>query len=273
MKTEAKSRTYLMENAEEIQRLEMKTKASSLLRQACWAGLKPGMRVADIGCGPGKTTSLFKEVVGNSGEVVGVDFSRERIEYAQKTYGGNGVSFICRDIFAKLEDFGKFDFVWSRFFLEYHKARCAEVIRIFDKLLKPGGTMCLVDLDSNCLNHYGLSEKLDQTIKNIMKHLEVHHDFDPFVGKKIYSHIYDLGYVDIDVMVEPHHLIFGVLDEVDAFNWYKKALVAGKQCGYGFEEYAGGFEEFLREYETFFRNPRRFTYTPLIACRGVKPSV
>jgi ubiquinone/menaquinone biosynthesis C-methylase UbiE len=273
MKTEAKINTYLMENAEEIERLELKTKASSLLRQACWAGLKPGMRVADIGCGPGKTTSLFKQVVENCGEVVGVDFSSDRIEHAQNTYGGKGVRFICRDVFDNLENLGKFDFVWSRFFLEYHKSKCFDVIKIFDKILKPGGIMCLVDLDYNCLNHYGLSEKLDQTIKNIMKHLEVKHDFDPFVGRKIYSHIYDLGYTDIDVMIEPHHLIFGDLGEVDAFNWYKKALVAGKQCGYDFQEYAGGFEEFLREYETFFRNPRRFTYTPLVACRGGKPSV
>jgi SAM-dependent methyltransferase len=262
---------YLMENAEEIARLELKTKPSPLLRQALWAGLKPGMRVADIGCGPGKTTSLLKEIVGDEGVAVGIDYSKERIEYAKNTYGKKGLNFLCRDVFDGLRNMGPFDFIWSRFFLEYHKTRCFEVIEGLDKLLVPGGIICLVDLDYNCLSHYGLSSKLEGTITGIMKYLEENHDFDPFVGRKLYSYVYDLGYKNIDVMMESHHLIFGELDEVDSFNWYKKAIIAGKKSGYDFKEYSGGFEEFMEEYNEFFNNPRRFTYTPLVACKGVKP--
>src|SRR5262245_28002882 len=38
------------------------------------AGIKPGMRVADLGCGVGMVTTLLARLVGPAGEVVGVDF-------------------------------------------------------------------------------------------------------------------------------------------------------------------------------------------------------
>src|SRR4051812_47671803 len=47
------------------------------------AGIEPGMRVADLGCGVGMVTQLLADLVGPTGEVVGVDFSAEQIGQAQ----------------------------------------------------------------------------------------------------------------------------------------------------------------------------------------------
>jgi hypothetical protein len=47
--------------------------------------------------------------------------------------------------------------------------------------------------------------------------------------------------------------------------------VAVQNSGYEFPGYAGEYQEFREEFKQFFENPRRFTYTPLIACRGIKP--
>ena len=55
---------YIMESHREIDRLEQKTGFDSVRDQALWAGLVPGMRVADIGCGSGRTTSFLKELTG-----------------------------------------------------------------------------------------------------------------------------------------------------------------------------------------------------------------
>ncbi|HEU5154078.1 MAG TPA: methyltransferase domain-containing protein, partial [Gemmatimonadales bacterium] len=46
------------------------------------AGLKPGMRVADIGCGVGQVTVDLAELVGGKGQVVGVDVSRAQLAQA-----------------------------------------------------------------------------------------------------------------------------------------------------------------------------------------------
>lgn len=37
------------------------------------AGVVPGMRVLDVGCGPGAVTALLLERVGPGGRVVGID--------------------------------------------------------------------------------------------------------------------------------------------------------------------------------------------------------
>ena len=52
----------------------------------------------------------------------------------------------------------------------------------------------------------------------------------------------------------------------------KKIEIAPKKINYKFSEYERKYEEFLDESAKSFRNPRRFTYTPIILCRGRKPS-
>lgn len=125
----------------------------------------------------------------------------------------------------------------------------------------------------NCLSHFGISPRLERTIFAAMKYLEKNANFDPYAGRKLYSFLYDLGYQDINIDVTAHHLIFGQLKDVDAFNWIKKFEVISKKVNFNYEEYEGGYEEFLEEFNRFFVNPRRFTYTPVICCRGRKPVV
>jgi SAM-dependent methyltransferase len=262
---------YLMESDDEIFRLELKTDSNNVAKQALWAGLKPGMRVADIGCGAGKTTAILNRLIQTSGSVVGIDGSTQRIKHAEDQYGGTGIEFACKDILQPLDDLGMFDFIWVRFFLEYHRTECVEIVKNLTNILKPGGILCLVDLDYNCLSHYGLSQRLENTLLSAMKVLQEKANFDPYMGRKLYSFLYDLGYQEIKVDVGAHHLIYGELHDTDAFNWLKKVEVVSGKINYSFEEYAGGYPEFLDEFRTFFADHRRFTYSPIISCRGIKP--
>ena len=262
---------YLMESNEEAIRLNMKTESSTLNKQALWAGIKPGTRVADVGCGIGKTTFYLHQLVQPQGSVVGIDASQKRIEHAQEHYGNDGTEFVCKDFLEPLDSLGMFDFIWVRFVLEYHLSNSFQIVRNVSRILKPGGILCLIDLDHNCLNHFGQSEKLERTFRAVMRFMEEKADFDPYVGRKLYSFLYDLGYKDIDVNIDSHHLIFGELTSTDAFNWALKGEAAARNAGYAFDEYEGGFEEFFQEFKLFFADPRRFTYTPIISCRGCKP--
>ena len=264
-------RSYIMESDEEALRLDVKTSSDSLKKQALWAGIKPGMRVADMGCGIGKTTFYLHQLVQPDGTAIGIDASDKRIRHAQEHYQAEGIKFIRKDFLEPLDDLGMFDFIWVRFVLEYHLSNSFQIVRNISRILKPGGILCLIDLDHNCLNHFGQSEKLERTFRTVMKIMEEKADFDPYVGRKLYSFLYDLGYKDIDVNVDSHHLIFGKLTSTDAFNWAMKAEAAARNAGYAFDEYAGGFDEFFREFKIFFDDPRRFTYTPIISCRGCKP--
>jgi len=262
--------SYLMEDENEALRLDMKTGQEAVARQAIWAGLKPGMRVADIGCGSGKTSYFLHQLVQPGGKVVGIDGSEKRILHATEKYKVDGLDFYNKDFYKSLQDLGSFDFIWVRFVLEYHQAKAFDIVRNITSLLKKGGILCLIDLDYNCLTHFGLPDRLERAVTDIMTKLEKEADFDPFMGRKLYSYLYDLGFEQIKVDLSAHHLIIGELNEVDAFNWTKKVEVAAKNSGYDFADYPGGYEEFFEEFCRFFKDPRRFTYTPLISCCGQK---
>lgn len=265
-----KKRTYFMESQDETLRLVKKTSSAAVLAQARWAGLHPGMRVADIGCGPGKTTISLLEAVLPGGTAVGVDASRERLDFARDEYAGPGIEFHCRNALEDLTDLGTFDFVWCRFLAEYYRSNLPQLLTSLDLLLDPGGILCVADLDYNCLTHYGLPERLEVTIQEVIRILHDTSDFDPYVGRKLYSNFYDMGYSEIDVKVDAHHLIFGTLGEVDRYNWEQKLVVGAQRAGCQFDLYPGGFDEFAQECRSFLNDPRRFTYTPLIICRGRK---
>lgn len=262
---------YIMESEEEAIRLDIKTDPEAVKKQALWAGIKPGLRIADLGCGSGKTSFYLNQLAQLGGETIGVDLSKQRIRFAQKKYSAEGLSFQCLDIRQSLEALGAFDFIWIRFVLEYYSSTSVDIIQNVSKILKPGGILCLIDLDYNCLSHYGIPSRIDNAIFRITNNLEKVSDFDPYAGRKLYSYLYDLGYHEIDVQLTAHHLIFGELKETDAFNWTKKVEIAAKNSGYKFEEYSQGYKGFMVEFKESFENPRRFTYTPLIMCKGLKP--
>ena len=263
-------RGYMMESDEESVRLDLKTDGTLVEKQALWAGIHPGMRVADLGCGAGKTTFHLNKLVQPSGCTVGVDVAPQRIDYAESHYSHTGIEYIRRDIRQSLEDIGMFDFIWVRFVLEYYRLESFNIVKNISKILKPGGIMCLIDLDCNCMRHFGLSHRLENVLVEVMKTLEDSFNFDPYVGIKLYSYLYDLGYQDIDVNITPHNLIFGELKDTDYYNFGKKVEVVSKISGYRFEGFEDGYEGFLKEFEDYFSDLRRFTYTPLISCRGIK---
>jgi hypothetical protein len=105
----------------------------------------------------------------------------------------------------------------------------------------------------------------------LMQRLEREHNFDSSAGRKLYSYLYDNGYENIQADIMPHHLIYGDIKDSDLFNWIKKAEVAASTIEDLFEDYPGGYEAFFADFNKFFTDPRRFTYSPLILCKGARP--
>lgn len=264
-------KSYFPESKNETARLENKTDVQAVISQSQWAGLKPGMRVLDVGCGPGITTSALSVAVQPGGVVVGIDQSQERIDYACRKYADGNINFVCRDFFSDLSDLGQFDFIWVRFVLEFYLAEGTQLVAHLIKSLRKNGILCLADLDHNCLNHYGLSSRLEKTLVRVAECQMRTNNFDPFAGRKLYQFLYDARMSDIKTDLRAHHLIYGNLSEADRIHWWQKIELAGKRSGHTFDEYEGGYDQFVEEFKAFFSDPRRFTYTPLILCRGVKP--
>jgi ubiquinone/menaquinone biosynthesis C-methylase UbiE len=100
---------YLMESDDEALRLDLKTYGNEVETQAVWAGIKPGMRVADLGCGSGKTSYLLNKLNQPGGQTIGIDFSEQRVDYAKAHYRDHGLEFLIKDIREPIDDIGMSD--------------------------------------------------------------------------------------------------------------------------------------------------------------------
>jgi ubiquinone/menaquinone biosynthesis C-methylase UbiE len=265
-----KRKTYIMEHPEEVIRLELKTDVKALRQQARWCGIKPGMRVLDVGCGAGKTTSIINQIVQPGGNVIGIDYSAERVAYARNHYGNDGVSFYNRDFMRPMRGIGSFDVIWVRFILEYFRQDAFSIVKNLQRYLKPGGWLCLIDLDYNCLNHYELPTLMEEMLQKMMRFMEINFNFDPYAGRKLYAYLFDLSLEDIKAHVLAHHLFYGKLALPNLYNWMKKLEVNASRISGLFQDYPGGFVSFMEDFSSFFMSERRFTYTPMILCKGRK---
>ena len=54
-------------------------------------GLRPGMKVADVGCGPGYFTFKFSDIVGESGRVYASETNPRHLEFLRKFIDQNGI--------------------------------------------------------------------------------------------------------------------------------------------------------------------------------------
>ena len=112
------------------------------------AGIRPGMRVADLGSGTGMVTQLLAELVGPTGEVVGVDYNGDQVEQAKALLPA-GVSNV-RFVQASATDTGlpreSFDLVYSRFLL-IHLTEPDAALREMYELLNPNGILVVEDGD------------------------------------------------------------------------------------------------------------------------------
>jgi ubiquinone/menaquinone biosynthesis C-methylase UbiE len=112
------------------------------------AGLQPGMRVLDVGCGAGDVALLAAGLVGPGGEVVGVDTDRSAIEVARgraQSLGLTNVSFVEDDARTGGPD-GTFDAAVGRAVLMYCRDP-ADALRRIATRIRPGGVLVFEELD------------------------------------------------------------------------------------------------------------------------------
>jgi ubiquinone/menaquinone biosynthesis C-methylase UbiE len=129
-------------------------------RTAGLAGIKPGDRVLDVGCGTGDLTLAGAALAGSGGEVVGIDASPEMIATARQKAARRGsaarfdVALIERIPFPD----GSFDVALSSLMLHHLPGQLrhdglAEVYRV----LKPGGRLLVVDMQDDAHSMAGMA--------------------------------------------------------------------------------------------------------------------
>jgi demethylmenaquinone methyltransferase/2-methoxy-6-polyprenyl-1,4-benzoquinol methylase len=106
------------------------------------AGLKPGMRVLDVGVGTGLVASEAARIVGQPELVCGVDPSSSMMETAKVPAGVQLVNGTAESI--PFPD-AHFDFLSMGYALR-HIGDLRQAFREFHRVLKPGGKICLLEI-------------------------------------------------------------------------------------------------------------------------------
>ncbi|MCC6524306.1 MAG: class I SAM-dependent methyltransferase [Polyangiaceae bacterium] len=154
MTTQGDARGYVLGHSpEELQRLEhqgafLRGATRAVLRSA---GLQQGMRVLDFGCGVGDVSLLAREIVGPTGEVIGIDRSAQAVELASARAAAQGLTNVR---FAECEEPGveavaggrPFDAVVGRLVL-IHQRDPVATVRHLTSFVRPGGVVAFHEID------------------------------------------------------------------------------------------------------------------------------
>jgi SAM-dependent methyltransferase len=152
------------------------------------AGLAPGMRVADLGCGVGTVTDDLAHLVGSTGRVVGVDVSNDQLAQAHDRLAGAAfahVTFVQASALTTGLPGASFDLVYCRFLL-LHLVQPHEALREMHRLLRPDGILVCEDGDltsagseppsalglfADLFGRLGPTRKVDYTLGGRLYHL------------------------------------------------------------------------------------------------------
>ena len=159
--------------------------------------LEPGMRLLDVGCGPGTLTADLARIVA-PGEVVGVDVSAEVVEEARSfaaDAGVKSVSFLAGDFREAGLEPGSFDVVHAHQVLQ-HVTDPIGSLAAMKSLAKPGGIVAARDSVYSSFGWYPTDPRLDRWLK-IYLAVTKRNGADADAGTRLRAWAQAAGFTDI----------------------------------------------------------------------------
>lgn len=116
------------------------------------AGIRSGVAVADVGCGPGAVLRRLAEEVGPLGRADGVDQAPDAVAVASAEVADLAQAAVRRgEATATGLRAHAYDVVMCRHVLAHNGGREAEIVAHLAELARPGGAVYLVDVDAAAL--------------------------------------------------------------------------------------------------------------------------
>ena len=165
----AGERPYALElGPGEVERYRMLAEQARAAEADLWelAGVGPGARVADVGCGPGALLPALSAAVGPGGSVQAVDADPDSVAAARSLVAaalGNVTVTQGRAGHTGLEE-GSLDAVMLRHVLAHNGGAEDAIVAHLATLVRPGGCLYLVDVDGTAMRT--LPEHADLTDLN-----------------------------------------------------------------------------------------------------------
>jgi len=176
-----------------------------------------GSLVVEAGCGVGaQTVTLARNSPG--ARIVSIDISATSLEEAKarvRAAGLTNVRFSRADLFAPPFEHESFDHIFVCFVLE-HLARPAEALRMLKALLKPGGTITLIEGDHGSTCFHPDSEAARDAIRCQVE-LQRRAGGNAMIGRQVYPLLAAAGFHDVRVSPRMVYVDSSRPDLVDGF--------------------------------------------------------
>jgi ubiquinone/menaquinone biosynthesis C-methylase UbiE len=172
--------TYVLGHAEkEVQRLLLQGRLYDDYTEHALrlAGLRPGMRVLDIGSGPGDVSFVAARLVGPTGSVLGVDAAPAMVELARARAAEKGLTTVrftqCAIDAITLDEplHGQVDAVIGRLIL-MHLPDPAATLRQLSSFVRPGGIVAFSEIDISAARSVPNQPLFDRVIPGIVRAFE-----------------------------------------------------------------------------------------------------
>lgn len=158
-----------------------------------------GSRILEAGCGVGAQTKIIAGKNPQS-QFVSIDISSESLAEARDLIGAmpiNNVEFQHADIFKLPFEEESFDHIFLCFVLE-HLPNPLEALSHLKKVLKPGGTIMLIEGDHGSTYFHPDSKEAQKAIQCLVK-LQQNVGGDPNIGRRLYPVMERAGFHQIKV--------------------------------------------------------------------------
>lgn len=201
---------------EELRRLESQARSINPMtrRFLLEAGVQPGMRVLDVGCGAGDVSLLVADLVGPAGEVVGFDRSEIAVEAARskaKAAGRPNVGFVT-GVVESLSFDRAFDAVVGRYVLQFQPDPVG-LLGALCPLASPGAPIVFHELDWSGVSSDPAAETYDRLAGWLTAAIE-QSGASAHMGLRLPGVFVGAGLGDPQVRVEQRSGIGSTADEV-----------------------------------------------------------
>lgn len=152
------------------------------------SGLKPGMRVLDIGCGIGLMSCWLAKQVGAKGRIIAVDKYPAQLDAAKliaQQEKINNIDFMQLDVIDLDKQIQDIDLVYSRYLLS-HLPDANLAIKAMLNTLKPGGILVLEDVNHHQFFHYPPHSAFDKAM-NLFMQAGKNRGVDYTIGDKLFT--------------------------------------------------------------------------------------
>jgi ubiquinone/menaquinone biosynthesis C-methylase UbiE len=161
--------------------------------------LQPGMRLLDVGCGPGTITSGLAQRVA-PGATIGIDTSASVIETARSLQAetrGQHLSFEIGNIYQHRFAAATFDAVFANQVLQ-HLQRPVEALRQMRALLAPSGVLGIRDVDWGSTTFYPENQGMRRFLE-LYYELAHRNGGEPNAGRYLRRWLREAGFVETRV--------------------------------------------------------------------------